>query len=339
MKQYKIIYLPLLFWGLFPLITNGQASSQPKDPTVENFIEERLEKIQKSPSADSLKRIYAEEFFNYYKDHPENQTAQKALPLAFKMWGELGAANKVLTAMGQLDDGSIIWSRFIPYIEFAFIYSDHKTHSDYIILLEELRDQLTHPESKSQVLWNLSLYYHDQKETKELQKVAQEMINLDADEFYVDKGMGYLREIESLSIGEIAPPFTAKNIDGNPIYLSEFKDKVIILEFWATWCGPCLPEIPHLKALNATYDTKDLQIIGISLDRNTENLKEFIKNKRIEWPQIQQPKTWEDVIPDLYNVNGIPRTYIINRNGEIAAKDLRGEELEQKVAELIKMEK
>ena len=112
------------------------------------------------------------------------------------------------------------------------------------------------------------------------------------------------------------------------------KDKIIFLGFWATWCGPCIPEISHLKSIQSKYSEDKLQIIGRSLDTDLERLKQFIKSKEMRWPQIIQAEEWDDDIIKAYNVSGIPRTCIVGKEGKIVAKDLRDEELEEEIKKI-----
>lgn len=146
----------------------------------------------------------------------------------------------------------------------------------------------------------------------------------------------YLRELKSLNIGQEAPNFETQTLQEKSISLSDYKGKIILVEFWATWCGPCIGEIPHLKSTYSEYSDSDFEIIGISLDQNQEKLKNLVEEHNLQWPQIQQQKEFNSKLAELYSVIAIPRNYLIGRNGEIIAKDLRGEELKAKVSELLK---
>ncbi|MCI0693391.1 TlpA family protein disulfide reductase [candidate division KSB1 bacterium] len=147
--------------------------------------------------------------------------------------------------------------------------------------------------------------------------------------------MGKLYELDSLNVGQLAPDFIAKDIKGNTITLSGLKGKVVLLDFWATWCGPCLPEIPHLKKIYSDYRNKDFMVIGISLDGDIADLQKFIDEQKIGWHQILSENGWEGKIARLYNITGIPSTYVIDRQGRIAFKNLRGEKLRSSVNALV----
>lgn len=112
-----------------------------------------------------------------------------------------------------------------------------------------------------------------------------------------------------------APDFALKNIDGEIVRLSSFEDKVIILNFWATWCGPCRMEIPGFVDLYEKYNEEGLEIIGVSVDQNGWTaVKPFMKNYKINYPILMYNY---QVVKDYGGIRGIPTTFIINRKGEI----------------------
>ena len=145
--------------------------------------------------------------------------------------------------------------------------------------------------------------------------------------------------MDSLEPGDLAPAFTAESLSGDPISLEALRGKVVVLEFS---CGLCIPEIPKLKQLHEDVSNAELQVIGISQDEDLSYLAEFLDERGMRWPQIQQVASFneeqvlvQDPILKLYNVFGIPRSFIIDRDGRIAAKDLRGDELVQTVTQLV----
>ena len=135
--------------------------------------------------------------------------------------------------------------------------------------------------------------------------------------------------------GKPAPDFTAKTIDGQTVKLSELKGKVVLLDFWATWCAPCLAELPAMIELNRKHADKDFVMIGISADHDEETLVEFVKSKELKWKQIYDGEAKEGTPRFVYGVNSFPTLILIDRDGMISSTGLRGEELETAVDKLV----
>jgi len=127
-------------------------------------------------------------------------------------------------------------------------------------------------------------------------------------------------------------PKNTTDIDGKPIKISDYNNKLVLIDFWATWCGPCISELPHVKEAYKKYKDKGFDIIGISLDKNNEKLKNFIQAKKMPWRQISDEKGWNSVYAKAYGIRSIPATYLL-KNGKIIAKNLRGNALEKAIKE------
>lgn len=143
------------------------------------------------------------------------------------------------------------------------------------------------------------------------------------------------KEREKVAIGQKAPDFTANTPEDKSESLYNNLGKVTIVDFWASWCGPCRVENPNVVALYNKYKDSGLKIIGVSLDREREKWVQAIADDQLEWLQISNLKFWDDPIAKEYFVEAIPATFILDENGTIVAKDLRGAELENKIAELL----
>lgn len=141
----------------------------------------------------------------------------------------------------------------------------------------------------------------------------------------------------AVEIGKKAPDFSAKNPEGKTVSLKESLGKVTIIDFWASWCGPCRQENPNVVALYNEFHDKGLNIIGVSLDREgeAESWKKAIEADKLTWTHVSNLKFWQDPIAKKYNITSIPATFILDASGKIVAKDLRGEELKAKVKELL----
>lgn len=138
-----------------------------------------------------------------------------------------------------------------------------------------------------------------------------------------------------VEVGGKAPDFSAKNPEGKQISLKESMGKVTIIDFWASWCGPCRGENPNVVALYKELHAKGLNIIGVSLDKDAAKWKEAIAKDGLVWTQISNLKFWDEPIAKQYNVESIPATFILDAKGVIVARDLRGDALKAKVTELL----
>jgi len=152
----------------------------------------------------------------------------------------------------------------------------------------------------------------------------------------VDKEMKMLETRKKLTPGSpaISFPDDAENLSGDEIAISDFSGKVVLIDFWATWCKPCIMEMPNVKKLYDEYHDDGFEIIGVSLDRSRENLASYVEKNDIEWPQIYDGPGGR--IATSYAVTAIPSTILLNREGEIVKKDLRGKALEDAVGRLFK---
>lgn len=137
------------------------------------------------------------------------------------------------------------------------------------------------------------------------------------------------------SVGSMAPDFAAPNPEGKTVSLKESLGKVTIIDFWASWCKPCRAENPAVVAMYNELHAKGLNIIGVSLDKEAGAWKEAIAADKLAWNQVSNLKWWKEPIAMTYGVESIPATFLLDANGKIVAKDLRGDALKAKVNELL----
>ena len=139
------------------------------------------------------------------------------------------------------------------------------------------------------------------------------------------------------SAGKPFVDFEMNDPEGNPVKLSQFisQNKVTLVDFWASWCGPCRAEMPAVKAAYEAFASKGFGIVGVSLDRDAESWKKGIADLGITWPQMSDLKYWDCEGAALYGVRSIPATVLVGQDGTIIARNLRGEAIAEKLAELL----
>lgn len=145
--------------------------------------------------------------------------------------------------------------------------------------------------------------------------------------------------IDQISIGEVGstiPEFQQADENGNMVSINDFKGKYVLIDFWASWCNPCRMENPNIVSAYQKYKDKNFTILGVSLDNNRENWLEAIKTDKLEWKQVSDLKGWNNAVSTMFGIESIPYSIIIDPNGKIIAKNLRGEELHQFLEETLK---
>ncbi len=141
--------------------------------------------------------------------------------------------------------------------------------------------------------------------------------------------------IGRLEAGGEAPDFSQNDPDGKPITLHSLRGKVLLVDFWASWCGPCRRENPHVRKLYDKYHEKGFDILGVSLDSDRQRWLDAIAKDGLIWHHVSDLKGWKNEAGQLYQVSSIPHTVLVDPQGKIIARNLRGQALEQKLAELL----
>lgn len=135
-----------------------------------------------------------------------------------------------------------------------------------------------------------------------------------------------------LAEGTVFPDFEEKDVNGKPLSIKSLKGKVVLLDFWATWCNPCKAELPNVLDTYAKHHAGGFEVIGISLDDDREKLIAFTTKNKMEWPQFFDGNGWKNKLAEKYGVESIPATWLLDGQGRVIARNLRGEALEKAVS-------
>ena len=153
---------------------------------------------------------------------------------------------------------------------------------------------------------------------------------------YVNQIESMIARMENVQVGSVAPDFTLPDVDGNPVSLSSFRGKYVLVDFWAAWCPDCRKENPNIVAAWNKYKDKNFAVLGVSLDRNRDQWLAAIEKDGLTWTQVSDLKYWSSDAAVLYCIRWIPMSFLIDPEGKIVAVGLEGEELHNKLEELLK---
>ncbi len=143
-------------------------------------------------------------------------------------------------------------------------------------------------------------------------------------------------DIRGTTVGYKATDFSQATPEGKQVKLSDFRGKYVLVDFWASWCRPCRMENPNVVSAYNRFKDKGFTVLGVSLDSNKDPWLNAIKQDNLTWTHVSDLKGWGNEVGKLYNVTGIPQNFLIDKEGKIIAKDLRGAALDEKLAEIIK---
>lgn len=174
-----------------------------------------------------------------------------------------------------------------------------------------------------------------QFELPELEEVVTVMdTSLNASPYMqsLQKRVGILK---SVAMGQIAPDFTMNDSTGKPVTLSSLKGKVLLVDFWASWCSPCRAENPNVVKAYQAFSKKGFDILGCSFDQNREKWMNAVKSDKLIWNHVSDLKGWGNAAGKLYGVNSIPANVLLDKDQKIIARNLRGEDLTKKLEEIL----
>lgn len=202
--------------------------------------------------------------------------------------------------------------------------------------LDQLRRVTKHKENEFGALFSMGRIQMDGQKLPQAKKSFEEVMKLaGADSEAGRAARGFIYEIDHLQVGMPAPPFTTKTLDGKEISLQSLRGKVVLLDFWATWCAGCITEIPRLQSAKAKLTGRPFEILSISVDAERETLDFFLKTRPMPGILTWDEKGEDNPVAELYNVHGLPTWYLIDAEGIIRARDPDSDRLAETVIELL----
>jgi peroxiredoxin len=152
----------------------------------------------------------------------------------------------------------------------------------------------------------------------------------------VQQAQMMVAKTEAIKVGNEAPELILPMPNDKDLALSSLRGKVVLIDFWASWCAPCRKELPNVKRCYEKYKSKGFEILGVSLDKDRDAWLEAITTEGLKWPQVSDLKYWQSEACQIYAIQSIPYTVLIDKDGKIIATELRGADLDKKLAEVLK---
>ncbi len=284
------------------------------------------------PDDPSLK--YAKYFFEMYLARRPDDISLMAVQHAFHMWMNVDDSSRHIDAALAQMDSDVHPLNFLAHtIINAYEWDDRE--DEVPALTARLLAKLDSDESRSNLLYGLACDMMSAGDYEKARDLCQQVIAMNASDYYVQRAKSTIHEMDNLNVGQLAPTFEATDIDGNPISLAGLRGQVVLLDFWATWCGPCIGELPHLQRVREKFAGDRFTLLSISLDDDCGAARAMIAKKNMAWQHVCESGWNDSKIAQLYNVMGIPSTFLIAPDGKIAAKHLRGHDLDKAISELL----
>lgn len=233
-------------------------------------------------------------------------------------------------------------SAFQPKVE-AFQKKEKEFENGFFLMADKTKNPATAVFAISQVRSGEEIVAHKQVITNLatrfpkntlVKSMTDKILELEKNQGGGDAAGG--EEPSAVKVGQVAPDFTLPDPSGKMISLSSFRGKYVLVDFWASWCGPCRQENPNVVKAYQQYKGKNFTILGVSLDKTKDKWQEAIKADGLAWSHVSDLKFWDSAVVPLYGLNAIPTNFLLDPQGKVIASNLRGPALEAKLQEVLK---
>lgn len=208
---------------------------------------------------------------------------------------------------------------------------------DFLLMQEKKKEQIK--QKIEEMLPSIAViqgmnFFNPNEDFEFMNSVAQRLYEAHPESDIVQFYKEQMDNLATTAVGSMAPDFSMPTPEGDTVSLIDYKGKYVLVDFWAAWCKPCRQENPNIVEAYQKYKDEGFEILGVSLDRKREDWLQAIETDNLEWTQISELKYWQTPVVQQYNISGIPFSLLINPEGKIVAKNLRGEQLHEKLAEI-----
>jgi len=278
------------------------------------FIEPFIESESKAAGYQMANQLMA------YKSQ-NNKEGKGVFPASFDTY--INKQNLNDENISYLKEYTSFLQNFVSQKALARYYADPQRSvlMYYEAVVDEVCKNITSEKTKSILLSELMPQIMKEVGTQDLTKLIARLESCSKDEKLIQSVKNFAAQYEHLYPGKPAPDAAAYDLAGKNYKLSDFKGKAVYIDVWATWCGPCKREIPHLKTLEAEYHGKNVEFISISTDKDINAWKKFLESQEMSGLQLHQSDNPDENMSYLYMVNSIPRFIVIDKNGRIVSSD------------------